>query len=55
MTKIMTAIYLDPGLVLALLGKCTLFIKQYIKAYKLPGTSGIIIAEPAAGLLGEEE
>lgn len=55
MTEIMTAIYLDPDLVQALLEKCALFIKQYIKAYKLLGATGIIMAEPAAGLLGEEE
>ncbi|MGE4586827.1 MAG: uroporphyrinogen decarboxylase family protein [Mangrovibacterium sp.] len=55
MTEIMTAIYLDPDLVQSLLEKCTLFIKQYIKAYKSLGAPGIIMAEPAAGLLGEEE
>ncbi|MDD4192554.1 MAG: uroporphyrinogen decarboxylase family protein [Mangrovibacterium sp.] len=55
MTEIMTAIYLDPDLVQALLQKCSLFIKQYIKAYKLMGAAGVILAEPASGLLGEEE
>jgi uroporphyrinogen decarboxylase len=55
MTEIMTAIYLAPELVQAVLEKCTLFIRDYIKTYKRLGTAGIIMAEPAAGLLGKEE
>ncbi|MGV8139014.1 MAG: uroporphyrinogen decarboxylase family protein [Mangrovibacterium sp.] len=54
-TEIMTAIYLNPDLVHAIIEKCTFFIKDYITAYKMLGASGIIMAEPAAGLLGEEE
>jgi uroporphyrinogen decarboxylase len=55
MTEIMTAIYLMPEMVQELLRKCTLFIKEYVRAYKSLGIDGIIMAEPAAGLLGEEE
>lgn len=55
MTEIMTAIYLMPELVHALLRKCTLFIKEYVRAYRSLGIDGVIMAEPAAGLLGEEE
>lgn len=55
MTEIMTAIYLMPELVHELLKKCTLFIKEYVQAYKSLGINGVFMAEPAAGLLGEEE
>ncbi len=55
MTEIMTAIYLMPESVHALLRKCTLFIGEYVRAYKSLGIDGVIMAEPAAGLLGEEE
>jgi len=55
MTEIMTAIYLMPETVHELLRKCTLFIKEYVRAYKSLGIDGVIMAEPAAGLLGEEE
>ncbi len=55
MTEIMTAIFTDPDMVHATLKKCTHFIRDYIRAYKSIGADGIIVAEPAAGLLGEEE
>lgn len=55
MTEIMTAIYLLPETVHQLVKKCTLFIKEYVRAYKSFGIEGIVMAEPAAGLLGEEE
>ncbi len=55
MSEIMVDIYLYPDEVLCLLDKCTVFIKEYIKAYKQLGADGIIMAEPAAGLLGEDE
>ncbi|MGB4577796.1 MAG: uroporphyrinogen decarboxylase family protein [Paludibacter sp.] len=55
MTEIMTAIFINPDMVHATLEKCTHFIRDYIQAYKSIGADGIIMAEPAAGLLGEEE
>lgn len=55
MTEIMTAIYLMPDLVHNLLRKCTQFIKEYVRSFKSLGIDGIIMAEPAAGLLGIEE
>lgn len=55
MTEIMTGIYLMPEMVQELLRKCILFIKEYVRAYKSLGIDGVIMAEPAAGLLGEEE
>ncbi len=55
MTEIMTAIYLYPDVIHQLLEKCSSFILNYIKAYKALGAHGVILAEPAAGLLGEED
>jgi uroporphyrinogen decarboxylase len=53
MTEIMTAAYLEPDTILGLLEKCTAFLSQYIAEMKKTGINGIIMAEPAAGLLDE--
>lgn len=55
MSEIMVDIYLYPDQIHQLLQKCTDFIKEYIDAYKALGADGVIMAEPAAGLLGEDE
>ena len=55
MTDIMIAIYIEPETVELLLQKSTQFIKSYIKAMKETGVSGVVIAEPAAGLLSNED
>lgn len=55
MSELMTSIYLDPELIHQLLRKCTDFIIQYATALKQTGTAGIIVAEPAAGLLSNED
>ncbi len=54
MTDILTAIYLEPDSVLKLLSKCTVFLTLYATAFKDAGANGIVIAEPAAGLLPPE-
>jgi uroporphyrinogen decarboxylase len=41
----------DPDLVRAVLEKCTEFLAAYVKAFKIAGADGLIMAEPAAGLL----
>ncbi len=41
----------EPHLMHTLLEKCTLFISNYIKAFRAAGAHGVIMAEPAAGLL----
>ncbi len=41
----------DPDLVLALLEKVTGFLADYAAAFRRAGASGVIMAEPAAGLL----
>lgn len=41
----------DPGLVTAVLDKCVAFLAAYIQAFRAAGADGVIMAEPAAGLL----
>jgi len=55
MSEIMVAIYIEPDAMLQLLQKCTDFLIDYCKALKETGTHGVIIAEPAAGLLANDE
>ena len=54
MTEIMMLILIDPDAAHALLKKCASFLIDYACAYKLSGASGIVIAEPAAGLLSAD-
>ena len=51
MTEIMTEMLMDPEGILALLEKCTAFLGDYLEAFVATGVNGIIMAEPAAGLL----
>jgi len=51
MTEIMVGILLEPETIHVVLEKATSFLISYAKAYKEVGANGIIIAEPAAGLL----
>lgn len=55
MSEIMVAIYIEPDAMLQLLSKCTEFLIEYCKALKATGTQGVIMAEPAAGLLSNDE
>lgn len=55
MTEIMMAIFTEPDTVEALLEKCTAFLTAYCRALKACGVAGVIIAEPAAGLLPNED
>lgn len=41
----------DPDLVHAVLEKSAAFLTEYLRAFRSAGASGVIIAEPAAGLL----
>lgn len=54
MTEIMTAAFMEPETVELLLSKCTQFITDYIKAFKANGVNGVLMAEPAAGMLSED-
>ena len=54
-TEIMTEILIDPDHMHMLLDKCTTFILKYIKALKNAGANGVLMAEPAAGLLSPDQ
>ncbi len=54
-TEIMTGILIDPDNMHILLEKCTSFLLNYLKALKNVGVNGVLMAEPAAGLLGAEQ
>jgi len=41
----------EPALIHALVEKCAVFLANYLKAFRAAGAQGIIMAEPAAGLL----
>lgn len=55
MTEIMMAMLIEPDTVDLLLEKCTIFIESYCHAIKATGVDGVIMAEPAAGLLANDD
>jgi uroporphyrinogen decarboxylase len=55
MSEIMVACYTEPDAIYLLLEKCTLFILSYCQELKRIGCSGVVVAEPAAGLLSNED
>lgn len=55
MSGIMMLIYENPDAAHTLLAKCTQFIEKYCEALKLTGANGLLMAEPAAGLLSNED
>jgi len=55
MSEIMMECYIDPDSIHLLLDKCTDFILKYCIELKQIGCSGVVIAEPAAGLLSNED
>ncbi len=54
LTEIMYAAMDDPDLVQALLDKVSTFLIDYIQAFRRVGAKGIVMAEPAAGLLSPD-
>lgn len=54
MTEIMILCYEEPEFVEVVLEKVTRFLISYVKAFKEAGADGIVMAEPAAGLLSPE-
>ncbi|HNW50959.1 MAG TPA: uroporphyrinogen decarboxylase family protein [Prolixibacteraceae bacterium] len=54
MTEIMTEMCIEPDVIEILLQKCTAFLIEYINEFKKAGANGVIMAEPAAGLLSED-
>lgn len=55
MSEIMVLIYENPDAAHTLLQKCTDFIEKYCQALKLTGANGVMMAEPAAGLLSNDD
>ena len=55
MSDIMVLIYENPDAAHTLLAKCTQFIEKYCEALKLTGANGVLMAEPAAGLLSNDD
>lgn len=51
MTEIMILCYEEPEMVETILKKVTQFLIEYARAFKEAGANGIMMAEPAAGLL----
>lgn len=54
MTQVMINCYEEPEMVHTTLEKVTEFLLSYVKAYKAIGAHGVVIAEPAAGLLSPD-
>ena len=54
MTNIMVNCYEEPEMVHAVLARVTDFLIEYAKGYKAVGAHGIVMAEPAAGLLSPD-
>lgn len=54
MTNIMVNCYEEPEMVHAVLERATDFLIEYAKGYKSVGAHGIVMAEPAAGLLSPD-
>lgn len=55
MSEMLMSIYIEPDIIHALLDKCTSFITAYIQAIKNSGVNGVIVAEPAAGLITNDD
>lgn len=54
MSEFMMACYCEPEVAEMLLEKCTEFLIKYCKALKATGTDGVVLAEPAAGLMSND-
>lgn len=55
LSELMMAMYIEPETVTMLLDKCTAFITSYVQAMKETGINGVILAEPAAGLVSNDD
>lgn len=55
MSEIMILIYQNPEAAAMLLEKCTDFILKYCIALKKTGANGVVMAEPAAGLMSDDD
>lgn len=55
MSEMMMLLYINPQMAELLLYKCTEFIIRYCLALKATGVNGVMMAEPAAGLLSNDD
>ena len=55
LSELMMAMYIEPETVTILLEKCTAFITSYVQAMKDTGINGAIMAEPASGLVSNDD
>ena len=55
MSEIMVLIYENPEAAHVLLSKSADFIEKYCQALKMTGANGVVMAEPAAGLLSNDD
>ena len=55
LSELMIALYVEPENITVLLEKCTRFLIDYCRAIKETGVHGVIMAEPAAGLISNED
>ena len=55
LSELMIALYMEPESICMLLEKCTRFLIDYCQAIKQAGVKGIIMAEPAAGLISNND
>ena len=55
LSELMMAMYIEPETVTMLLDKCTAFITSYVQAMKDTGINGVILAEPASGLVSNDD
>ena len=55
LSELMMAMYIEPETVTMLLEKCTDFITSYLIAMKGTGINGVILAEPASGLVSNDD
>ena len=53
-SEALMATALEPGVILQLLDKVTRFQAAYARAFRETGAAGVVVAEPAAGLLSPE-
>ncbi len=55
LSEFMMALFIEPETATLLLDKCTEFIIKYLSAMKETGINGVILAEPAAGLVSNDD
>lgn len=55
LSELMIALYMEPESICLLLEKCTSFLIDYCRAIKQAGVNGIILAEPVAGLISNDD